>query len=134
LGTPAFDCCDLLVVHVARIRQAEDVGGPPVAARLPRGVALLYVDMTLSVVRCVPTFTGQAGFPGATALDHSAESAYADAWSVVNGLRERVREGTLFPDPPCRETQVLPALPFDNQGGCGGWSIGVSTQLDGYHP
>lgn len=134
LGNPAWDCCDQLVSRVVRVYQSDVSGGPTPHHRLGVGVSLILVDFEVSVVRCVPTIGSDGNPPPAAMLDASASAAYADAWALTNGLRERVREGTLLPAPPCREVEVLPAQPYDNQGGCGGWTFTVTAQLDGYHP
>lgn len=139
-GLPAFDCCPQLTVHAGGPILADTVPlDPPLAigqrAHLEASVHL--INMTATVIRCVPTLTDDGDViqaPPAAGLEVAAEQIAGDVWAIWNVLRRRVREGSAFADTGSRRREVFfdPAILVPVLGGCGGWQVPIRVQLGGY--
>lgn len=138
LAAPAFDCCPALIVHVDRFGH-EPAGGDAARLgplhRLVQNAAVIVVDLTVTMIRCVPIVGAGAEvvLPSVPALAASAAETYQDAWAIRNHLASEHRANRLLPG-LCREVEIGTATPVNPQGGCGGWLLPVRVQLDGYTP
>jgi hypothetical protein len=133
-GVPVWDCCEQLVVWVPGVTQqttrpsgAGEQARQHVFGRIP----LARIEITIS--RCVPAgeINGTEYVPPAvTDLEATAAQMHADAWALYNGLFNRIAQGIL--------TDVCDEVAWDGlqaatpSGGCGGWTINLRFQLDGY--
>lgn len=140
-GPPAYECCPQLTVHVSaygRDLLPATPGSPAAfsaaAKRTTRG-SKNHVPFVVTVLECVPTFVesakGKVTWPDPAEIDAASAVMMADSWILWNGLQRLKREDILFPDSPCRVMDIGPAQPVTDQGGCGGWTIIVTAQLDG---
>lgn len=134
-GPPVFDCCDLMTVHVqlhddVAMREAGNQGLPQMRPAVPMTV---FVVTTL---RCYPIVTGGVAIrvPDAAKLDAASRVIYLDGWSLWNGLRTLIRQDRLFPGRPCRSVGTGSLAPAPTQGGCGGWTLPVMVEIDGWAP
>jgi hypothetical protein len=141
-GLPAFDCCPQLTVHAGPFNRDLVVPTPgspspseAIAKRTTRGNKN-RVPLVVTVLRCVPTLK-QSGkstvlFPDPADLSASAAEMMGDVWILWNGLQRLTRDALLFADVEnCRCVDFGPATPVSDQGGCGGWTLVVTVQLDG---
>lgn len=138
-GLPAWDCCPQLSVHA---------GGPAIADTFPlqpplqpghrsdNGETLHLVNLTATVLRCVPTLGEDATLmPEPGDLDAAAAEMLGDVWAIWNHVRRLYREDLLFANPyggGRRELFFDPAVSLMPQGGCCGWQIQIRVQLGGY--
>lgn len=140
-GPPAYDCAPAVYIHL---------GGPSVADTLPFSPSLQpthrigvqgmvdMIQMTCTVLRCVPTIEGPGQgqtikLPPATAISAAAAEVYGDLWAIWNYLKNAYRAGLLFQSPSGnREFIFFPAVPVKAQGGVAGWEMSVGVQLGGY--
>lgn len=134
-GQPVYDCCDLLVVHLQEtnevpMRESGNQLLPQLRPAVP--MALLVV----TALRCWPIVQGgvTVGVPNAAEMHAAARGIYADGWTLLNYLRSEARADRLFAGRPCRPVSIGPLRPTPTQGGCGGWTIEVAVELDGYTP
>lgn len=143
VGEPAYDCCPQLTVQVQRVEDgpigptAPQTGasGARIGQRLGRVViATLQID----VIGCVPTgdMGAQANTyrpPAVADLEASSAEIYAWGWALRNGLSSLKRQGDLFGG-SCQWVDLGIAIPITPEGGCAGWRIPITVQLDGYDP
>lgn len=146
-GLPSFDCVPALYVHVGGPQVADTIPVQPALQPMQRfqtSGAVLLIQLTVTVLRCVPTIEGDGQtllLPQPAEVNATAADVYGDLWAIWNyfifahlpvsqgGL------GTLFQTPSGRrEFQLSPAVPVPTSGGAGGWEIPVLVQLGGYRP
>ncbi len=132
-GRPAFDnCCDhggQLTVNAALIAPKQT--NPTVQGIDPRFARINLVQFNITIVRCIPTASGQwAEPPSSAALALAADQTDADAWALWNHLWNMVRAGTLLT--LCSELFFDGLRALDPSGGCGGWVLALRAQVDGY--
>lgn len=132
-GQPVYDCCDLLTVHVQEtnsipMREAGNQGLPQLRPAVP--MALLVV----TALRCWPIVQGGVtlGVPNAGEMHAAARGIYEDGWTLWNYLRTAARDDRLFAGRPCRPVSIGLLRPTPTQGGCGGWTIEIAVEIDGY--
>lgn len=141
-GPPAYDCCPQLTVHATGFNRdmapaaqpAATFGAPSIsAAKRTRRGSMNAAGFAVTVLECAPTITGKTKivFPEPDAIDLSSEKMMGDAWLLWNYLQSRLRDESLFGG-ACRPVDIGPAVPLTDQGGCGGWVIQMSVQIDGY--
>lgn len=135
-GVPVWDCCEMLVVHVAGIaQQFTRPTSPPAAVgmRHKYGAWLWEAALVLTLGRCIPEgeLVGKTyNPPTATELDAAAAQINADGWALANGIANALNEGELHEK--CSGWKwdgVNAATPM---GGCGGWTINFRVTVDGY--
>lgn len=133
-GPPVYDCCDLLTVHVQELPEVSmrEAGRQEMPQMRP---AVPTPTLVITALRCYPIVEGgiTIGVPNAAALNAAARTIYEDGWLLLNYLRARARTNGLFPSRPCRSLAIGPLRPTPTQGGCGGWTIQVTVELDGYN-
>lgn len=136
---PPYDCCDTLAVHVGVVeyrtlrRGALSGTGAPD----PRVPVMPQVPLTITALRCqtaVPTGGIQIDLPTAAQINADAQVVARDGWALFNGIGNAYRDGTLFEGFPCRVADVDALMPVAPEGGCLGWLLMVSVDLDGYTP
>lgn len=140
-GEPAYECCPQLTVHANIIELAPTFvseGTSQIQDYKRNKFGVILVTMTVTVLRCVPTFKQDSKskiiWPDPLELDAASALMMSDAWKLWNWLRARIRANLFLPDFPCREIRMGPAVPIPDQGGCGGWTLTVSFDLEGYDP
>ena len=133
-GVPVWDC-DQVTVHV---------GGPVIADTQPTspamapGLRITYVDvlnvvnLTATVLRCIPILDEEGAPPPAAELDAAARVVDADLWAIWNHLRHYKATGALFP--PTQRELFIDAAASIAAGGVGGWQIPIRVTLYGYDP
>lgn len=128
-GTPAFDCCDQLTVHAQAITETLDRNGlnQGIKHRLQSRVNL--VQLVATATRCIPQLEGES-FPSATDLEAAAEQTNADAWALWNHVWNLARSGSLFT--LCDEVFWDGMRAINPSGGCGGWTLTLRAELQGY--
>jgi len=135
-GAPALDCCPQLTVHAGGNEEAATAPlqpflSPGQRARVHGSVYL--VNLTATVVRCVPVLDDNGKPPSAVALEQAANETNSDVWAIWNHVLSEHRAGALFASPSGRRELLLDAAsPLDPSGGCGGWRIPIRVQLGGY--
>ena len=136
-GPPAFDCCNLLAVHAGVIGYAPLSRAPEGGKLDPRVPVVPRVPLVVTVVRCA-TGLPEAGIEARGAdpakLDADAQVTYSDGWTLMNGLYNAYKANTLFPGFPCRVADLDSAQALPPGGGCIGWTIVLTVDLDGFTP
>lgn len=131
-GIPVWDCCEMLAVYAASVGHNDTSPGGLASGRRDTYGAINLVQLVATVTRCVPTV-------GATALDEipliadlevAAAQINADGWALWNHLYNMKRAGTLLTR--CSEVYWDALSSVAPSGGCGGWTLVVRAQLDGY--
>lgn len=135
---PPYDCCDTLAVHVGMIEYRTLRRGALGANVLdPRVPVVPVVPLTITALRCqtaVPTGGLQIDLPTAAQISADAQVLARDGWALFNGIGNAYRDGSLFAGFPCRVADVDALMPVAPEGGCLGWLLMVSVDLDGYTP
>ena len=122
-GQPALDCCDQLAVHAQRVNEQ-----PPGAQDTHKmGARKNVVEFVVTITRCHNVETLP---PPTTVLDEVAEQMNADGFALWNHLWNMIRSGDLF-------TLCGPVIwgglrALTPQGGCGGWVLSVTAEVEGY--
>jgi hypothetical protein len=124
-GLPAFDCCDQLTVHVAGVSDSSTSPAIP-TGRSATSMKVNVVSLVATSTRCLPV--GEP--PSALDLQASAEQLNADGWALWNHLYNMIRADLLFT--LCGEVFWDGLRSINPQGGCGGWTLSLRVQLDGY--
>lgn len=125
-GLPAADCCPQLTVHAQSLGEFYSSAPPPKAsdARI-NGVLLIA-----TLFRCVPTLTESGDPPSMNAQIAAGLQLDADGWALFNHLYEQVRTGVLFEK--CKPVVWEGFNALVPSGACGGWTVAVRVNLDGY--
>lgn len=124
-GQPQYDCCPdgQLTVHV------PSVSSLPVLP-LENHQRLNVVTLTATILRCVPSSDEAGNYAHAADLLAAAEQVNADGWALWNGIFNAISSGDLFR--LCDKIQWLGLRSSTPSGGCGGWTLTLSLQYDGY--
>lgn len=139
-GPPAYDCPDMLTVHVGvlqyapQIRRQAPTAPPQPDPKMP---VVLVVPLTITALRCahaVPDGSLELALPTGDATASDAEKVYADGWSLMNGIRKKILNGSLFPGHPCRIWDFDNVTPVAPEGGALGWMMNLYVALDGFDP
>jgi hypothetical protein len=128
-GTPAFDCCDQLTVHVGGAADAATAPGALAAGRKATFGKVNLVQLIATITRCVPIVTAK-DWPTPTEMNTAAEQLNADGWALWNHTFNLVAAGQLFQ--LCGEVYWDALRSITPSGGCGGWTLTVRVRLDGY--
>lgn len=89
------------------------------------------ITLTVTVLRCYPSATGDEPVPDASDLTTSTNTLLVDLAELTEGLSSRWDAGTLFPNVPALEgTQVswLGARPVGPEGGFAGWECSITIR------
>lgn len=128
-NAPAWDCCDLLAVHIDRAKPTDKFPRPahyhPIQGRVRWAI-----DVVVTILRCVPTFDGTS-LPSFDSLDKSGEDLADDAWAIYHGFGCKGARGTLLTNCTCDLVALGPLRPVGPQGGCGGYNFTVSVEPPG---
>ena len=124
-GQPQYDCCPdgQLTVHVPL------VSSDPVLT-LQNHERRNIVTLTATILRCVPASDEAGNYALAADLLAAAEQVNADGWALWNGIFNAISSGDLFR--LCDKIQWLGLRSITPSGGCGGWTLTLSVQFDGY--
>lgn len=126
-GPVALDCCDTLAVSVGRIFLG--LPAQPSDGRISRNAldGATTAELTVVVARRIPVIdNAQNPAPPVEDLITSAEVTATDAWLVIDGVREAVRDEVFE---PCTDVALGDCIPLDNSGGFGGYQMAVRVQL-----
>lgn len=139
-GLPQFECCKgevpgQLSVHVQGLLERQttptDLIGNAARVTVGRVPASAIV---LTVLRCIkPTGPQGRGAPTPADLEEGARQVLFDGWAVWNGLWRAQRDGGALAE-RCDGVQFRDASTIVPQGGCGGWIVFVSPNMQGYDP
>lgn len=127
-NAPAWDCCDLLTVHLDEGKATSRWARPN---RRPLQCATRWaIDVVVTILRCVPTFDGNSP-PTFAALRESALSLAADGWAIYNCFGCRALDGTLLAGCSCDLVILTSLKPIGPQGGCAGYTFTVTVEPPG---
>jgi len=130
-GLPAFDCCDQLAVHASVVTDAPlSPGGLSAGIKHRTGGKINHVALVVHATRCVPVPDASGNPPTAAALTAVAAQVNADGWALWNHVYNLIRDGQLFA--LCDEVFWDGLRAINPSGGCGGWTLNLRAQLDGY--
>lgn len=131
-GIPVWDCCEQLAVYAPSIGERNT--SPPGTGRRHVFGRIPMVRLVTTVTRCLPQgeVTGTRYTPPTPAeLDAAAEQIQADGWALHNGIFNRLGQG-LLAGGRCSEDDWEGIEAATPAGGCGGWTMTIRFQLDGY--
>ena len=126
-GPPTWDGCDcgLLTVHASRLYTSTtfpaDAGGETSQRRC--GNPYLAVDVTVSIVRCAPTFGVNSAPPTVEKEIEAARVLWDDAAAVLSGVACCLQ--TLYDARTIHEYVVRQQVVIGPEGGC----VGTDTSL-----
>jgi hypothetical protein len=134
-GVPVWDCCEQLVVYDPSIgEQSTSPTGPGASSRRHVFGRIPMVRLVGTITRCQAqgTVVGKTYVPPSPDVK-TAESAqhHADGWAIHNGIFNRLGQG-LLGGGRCSEAQWEGMEAVTPAGGCGGWTVTIRFQLDGY--
>lgn len=132
-GTPVFDCCPMLSVHVPALGEAIT---SPTQGALVTGHRYSFGRVNLStlivsIVRCDQETPSDA-LPDVAAKEATAAEVLADAWVLWNGLYRMLDDDELFVG--CGERYMDSARAIDSSGGCVGYLLTLRVSIPGYDP
>lgn len=135
-GVPVWDCCEQLVVFDPSIGEQSTSPSSPPGATARRHVfgRIPLVRLVGTVTRCIPqgNVVGTKYTPPTPeALTASAAQHHADGWAIYNGIFNRLGQG-LLGGGRCSEAAWEGLEAVTPAGGCGGWTLTIRFQLDGY--
>lgn len=131
-GIPVWDCCEQLTVHVDG---ATESGTSPQGLATGRRQAwgrINLVGFVATVTRCIPVVGGTSldSLPTIESMTAAAEQIHADGWALWNHIYNMIRAKELFAI--CDEVFWDGLRAVSPSGGCGGWTLVLRVQLDGY--
>lgn len=127
---PVFDCCEMLTVHVDPISESGTSPQGLATGRRATYGRINLVALVVSIVRCIPTAGGTNDLPSIDSMQAAAEQTNADAWALWNHIYNLIRADDLLAR--CLEIFWDGMRPIAPSGGCGGWTLSLRVQLDGY--
>lgn len=131
-GTPVFDCCPMLAVHVPSIGEAST--SPLLALdqghRHNQGRVNLSA-LVVSIIRCDAESSTNNGLPNIPAKQATSLEVLQDAWVLWNGLYRMNEDGVLFQG--CGERIFDGARAIDPSGGCVGYLFNFRVSIPGYN-
>lgn len=128
-GVPVDDCCEQLTVYVDPVGQLDTAR----AARVSKFAWINMASFTITTGRCLPgsNFEGVTYVaPTPEAMSASARQLNADGMALWNGMRNAYRDGLILAG--CELVRFRPLVARNPSGGCGGWTLVVEAQVDGY--
>jgi hypothetical protein len=133
-GTPVWDCCEQLAVHVQNVNDADTTPGGLAAGLRHVTGRVNQVRLIGTSTRCVPvgelTAAGEWKPPPAADLQDAAKQLNADNWALWNHLNNLLASEQLLT--LCSNVifdGITAAVPF---GGCAGWTVVFRVVLGGY--
>lgn len=130
-GAPIHDCCEQLVVWV------NPVGA---GARSPNVMApdfqVVRPTFRVHATRCAPKealgaiVNKRYVVPEAEAITEFTRQVHADGWALWNHIFNLVNADLLFTK--CGDMVQWGMTSITPMGGCGGWELQFTVQLDGY--
>lgn len=138
-GLPQFECCagevpGQLSVHVQSL--GERAAGPiDPSGRGRLSVGRINASLLMLVVlRCVKQFGANGrGKPSVGDQNRDGWQALHDGWAVWNGLWRAQKEDGALAD-LCSGVVFRDASTLVPAGGCGGWVVAISPDMQGYDP
>lgn len=133
-GEPVADhCCDggQLTVHLETAWDEIVRRGDTRQARCTIEPRATFV---LTLYRCYPGLTKAGNPPKAEALDGASENLLIDLWAIETEIFDRIAENTLFTGVSCAEITLGDITPIADEGGCAGWTIPVTVELNDRGP
>lgn len=124
-GQPQYDCCPegQLTVH------AQAVISDPIQP-IKNHTRANLVNLVATILRCVPATDEDGNYPVASEAEAAAEQVNADGWALWNHIFNLISAGELFR--LCEKIQWNGLRSITPSGGCGGWTLGITVQTDGY--
>lgn len=124
-GLPQYDCCPdgQLTVHVPSV-----ISDPSLT--LKNHERRNIVSLTATILRCVPAADESGNFASVADIQAAAEQVDADGWALWNYIFNAISSGDLFR--LCDRIEWLGLRSITPSGGCGGWTLTLSVQFDGY--
>jgi hypothetical protein len=104
--------------------------GTPGAERgapFPRGLAVRSADLTVWIIREVPTMDDDGNPPEAEEIDRSAARILTDAWVLYGGLQDGWGRSEILGR--CEQASFGPAVILGPEGGFGGVSLSIQVGL-----
>ena len=128
-GLPAFDCCDQLAVHVSGVTDS------PTSMSISTGrsastMKTNLVGLVATATRCIPVVSDNGAIPSVTDMEAAAEQINADGWALWNHIYNMIRADLLFT--LCGEVFWDGLRSINPQGGCGGYTLSLRVELQGY--
>jgi hypothetical protein len=124
-GQPQYDCCPdgQLTVHAAAVN--SDPLQP-----LANQERLNTVFLVATILRCVPSTGEDGNYPEVVESQEAAEQVDADGWALWNHIFNLIRAEELFT--LCGKIRWDGLRSITPSGGCGGWTLNLSVEYDGY--
>lgn len=123
-GTPSFDCCDQLTVHIPGVNEM-----PQTVDTHKQGARKNIVIFVVSATRCIPSID-ENGIPEAADIQAAAEQVNADGWALWNYIWNLIRSGDLFS--LCGPVSWDGLRAINPSGGCGGYTLTLRAEVEGY--
>ena len=135
-GNPVYDwvgeeetgCCDQLAIVVAGITTDPTSPGGLAEGLKQKTALILAIPFEIHITRCVPNSVEPP--PTTDLLEGASAQINADGWALTNHLFNMIRNGDLFDH--CREVFWTGTRSINPSGGCGGFVMTLTVQLDGY--
>ena len=130
---PADDCCDFLAVWIDGLRPT--IQFPFEFSDYDRcEIVRMMMDVTITLRRpCWPVVVDSAfnPFPEASKIDAASTSLAIDAQALWSGVVQAYDAGALFYTPrPPNYIKWGSMSPMTNMGGCAGWQLKFTVDLD----
>ena len=129
-GTPVWDCCEQLAVHVSTLTESSTSPGGLGSGRRASFGRVNLIRLVATVTRCIPTINDAGELPSEVELTEAAEQVNADGWALWNHIYNLIREEQLFS--LCSEVFWDGFTAANPSGGCAGWTLSLRVQMDGY--
>jgi len=127
-GQSADDCCpDQLTVWSGGAVPSPNSPGNFTGKSSIEG-QIIAIPLTARIIRCLHQNEGEA--PVVALAEADAEQINADGWALRNHVFNLIRAGQLFS--LCGEVFWTGLRSIPAQGGCGGYTLSVLVEIDGY--
>jgi hypothetical protein len=123
-GQSADDCCPQLTVWIGPVVEKAGFSRNP-DQDCPARINI--VTLTARIIRCVDA---EGNPPDYFLLESSARQIDADGWALWNHLYNLRCAGAF--STLCDSVTWQSLVPIVPSGGCGGWVLTATVQLDGY--
>jgi len=128
-GLPAFDCCDQLTVHVTGVTDSA-TSPSNFTGRSASTMKVNTVGLVATATRCIPVISDSGNPPPVEEMEAAAEQIDADGWALWNHIYNLIRAEALFT--LCGEVFWDGLRSINPQGGCGGFTLALRVELEGY--
>jgi hypothetical protein len=88
------------------------------------------VGLVATATRCIPVVSDSGAIPSVTDMEAAAEQINADGWALWNHIYNMIRADLLFT--LCGEVFWDGLRSINPQGGCGGHTLSLRVELQGY--